>query len=437
MLYYSTNGQSASVSLKEAVIRGLAPDGGLFMPVSLPEIPASYFNSLNNKTLREISFYVASAFLEDDIPRTVLSDIVDDALSFPIPLKEVEQGVSSLELYHGPTMAFKDVGARFMSRLMSYLYRNENKSLNVIVATSGDTGSAVASGFYDVEGINVFVLFPKSKVSPLQQKQITTWGGNIYPVEVNGSFDDCQKLAKQMLGDRELNGLLSLTSANSINIARLIPQSFYYFHAFARLENNTRNVVFSVPSGNLGNLTAGLMARAVGLPVHKFIASANINDVFPKFMETGQYKPFPSKQTISNAMDVGDPSNFVRINELMGSSLSNFRESIVSFSFSDQETSDAIQRVHAERDYIMDPHGAVAYLGLKKFLRENGPAVNGIFLETAHPAKFPETMNRIIDGFDDLPPQLQGVLNREEKFSSIGKDTPELKEYIMRVNQVS
>ncbi len=439
MLYYSTNRQSPAVSLREAVMRGLAEDGGLYMPESVPVLPPSFFKSIDKLTHDEIALEVARAFLGDDVPEGVLAGIINESLDFMIPLKRFGANVYCLELFHGPTMAFKDVGARFMSRLMSYLYRNENRALNVLVATSGDTGSAVAAGFHGVEGINVFVLFPGGKVSPLQQKQITTWGGNIYALEVDGSFDDCQKLTKQMLGDRQLSDSFPLTSANSINIARLIPQSFYYFFAFARLDAGGVDearlpLVFSVPCGNFGNLTGGLMARAAGLPVLRFVASTNINDVFSRFMETGEYKPAASIATISNAMDVGDPSNFARINELMGKKIENFRESITAYSYSDDDTSAAIGKLHAANGYIMDPHGAVAYLGLRQFMSEYHEAVNGIFLETAHPAKFPETMQQIIDDFDDLPPQLQEVLNRKEKFHSIGNDPEELKAFIEEVN---
>ncbi len=435
MLYYSTNGQSAAVSLREAVIGGLAPDGGLYMPVYLPKMSESYFRTYHKKSFREIAFDAATTFLEDDIPKDVISSIVYEAFDFPFPLKELESNLFSLELFHGPTMAFKDVGARFMSRLMSYLYQGENKELNVIVATSGDTGSAVAAGFYNVPGINVFVLFPREKVSPLQKKQLTTWGGNIHALEVDGSFDDCQKLARGVIGDRDLGSSLSLTSANSINIGRLIPQSFYYFYACSLLAENGRPVVFSVPSGNFGNLTGGLMAKAAGLPVHRFIASTNINDVFPRFMDTGKYLPYASKQTMSNAMDVGDPSNFTRINEMMGNSINNFRDNILSFSFTDTETSDAIQQVNRDNGYIMDPHGAVACLGAKKYLKESGKDMNTIFLETAHPAKFSETMKKILPDFSGFPPQLKSVINKEERFVPMENDAEAVRSYVVNVNK--
>lgn len=434
MQYYSTNGISEPVSLKEAVIGGLAADGGLYMPVSLPRMQDSWFYSQANRSLKEISYDVALAFLGEDIPANVLKDIVDKAMDFPVPLRETERDLFSLELYHGPTMAFKDIGARFMSRLMSYLHRNEERLLNVIVATSGDTGSAVAAGFLNIPGINVFVLFPKDKISKLQQKQITTWGGNIYAVEVDGNFDDCQKLAKGMLGDRDLNSSLMTTSANSINIARLIPQSFYYFHAYSQLTDKNRPFAVSVPSGNFGNLTAGLMARGAGLPVTRFIASTNINDVFPRFMDTGEYSPAPSKQTISNAMDVGDPSNFARITGLMGNSPEKFHRNIISFSFTDSQTAGAILDMYDKTGYVMDPHGAVACLGLKRFIGTEGDNINAVFLETAHPAKFSETMKKIITGYDDMPPRLQKVLAAGENYHTASNDPEELKEYILQVN---
>jgi threonine synthase len=435
MLYYSTGRQSEPVSLKEAVIRGLAPDGGLFMPVSLPELPASFFDASRHLSLKEIAYDIATSYLKGDIPAAIISGIIDRSLDFPIPVKQVENDIYSLELYHGPTMAFKDVGARFMSRLMSYLYRGEERALNVIVATSGDTGSAVAAGFFNVPGINVFVFFPKGKVSPLQQKQITTWGGNINAIEVDGSFDDCQKLAKQLLSDGELNSSLLLTSANSINIARLIPQSFYYYYAWAKVKKAGIPVVFSVPSGNFGNLTGGLLAKATGLPIHRFIASVNINDVFPKYLDTGLYEPAESVQTISNAMDVGNPSNFARISDLMKQSIGNFRSNIISFSFNDAETGRSVREVYDRTGYIMDPHGAVACLGVRRYLAQHGDKVTAVFLETAHPAKFPETMRDILGNYDVLPPQLQEIIDRPEVYQKSANDVGELKSLIFHVNR--
>jgi threonine synthase len=434
MLYYSTNNQSGPVSLKGAVIGGMPPDGGLYMPEKLPAIPAPWFDNIHLLSFSEIAFDVARAYLEGDVPGKTILDIVNGSFDFPVPLREVETSLYSLELYHGPTMAFKDFGARFMSRLMSYLYRNEDRKLNVVVATSGDTGSAVAAGFHNIENINVFVLFPASQVSPLQQKQITTWGGNVHAIEVDGNFDDCQRLSKQLLGDRELNSTLALTSANSINIARLIPQSFYYYYAYSLIKQSGLPVVFSVPSGNFGNLTGGIMAGATGLPVHRFIASTNINDVFRRFLETRVYSPLPSRKTISSAMDVGDPSNFARIRELMNK-IFVLNNNILSYSFTDKMTLEAISGVCRETGYIMDPHGAVAYLGAKQFLSENSGPTATVFLETAHPAKFPETMVKAIPGYSDMPSQLKSVLSKREKFSKAGNDLQELKSFISSVKR--
>ncbi len=434
MWYYSTKGKSPAVTLKEAVLRGPAPDGGLYMPESLPSFSGSYLRSLPFKSFSEISFEVASAFLGTDIPSDVLEDIAGEAMDFPLPLTGLQPGVYCMELYHGPTMAFKDVGARFMARLMSYLYRNMDRPLNVIVATSGDTGSAVASGFYDVDGINVVVLFPKGRVSRLQQLQITTNGGNIHPLEVDGNFDDCQWLARTILADEELNHQFTLTSANSINIGRLIPQSFYYFEAYARLQGSTAPV-FSVPCGNFGNLTAGVMAWCAGLPVRKFIASVNINDVFPKFLDTGRYSPAASVPTYSSAMDVGNPSNFERLDFLMGGMAVNFRESIMSWSFNDKQTADAIRGVASDTGYIMDPHGAVAWLGLKEYAGSTGFSGPGVFLETAHPAKFPETMEEILGKYDFVPPQLSKLEQGQERFTPVPCDAEAVREYLLSINR--
>ncbi len=437
MLYFSTNRNSEPVSLKEAVIGGLAADGGLYMPVQLPTIPASQFDMVADRSFSETAYDVALEFFRDDIPGRVILDIVEDSFDFPLPLNEVKQGIFSMELYHGPTLAFKDIGARFMSRLMSWLYRNEERELNVVVATSGDTGSAVAAGFHNVEGINVFILFPRAKVSPLQQKQITTWGDNIHAIEVDGSFDDCQKLAKQLLADRELNNTLSVTSANSINIGRLIPQTFYYFYAFSQLKGLRVPVVFSVPSGNFGNITGGIMAMFSGLPVKRFIASININDVFKKFLESGIYKAEKSIETLSNAMDVGDPSNFARLNEMMGGKSAMFRKYMSAYSFTDQATLEGIDKVYRDTGYIMDPHGAVAFLGAEQFLEEQDEPANVVFLETAHPAKFRETINRVIKDYAGLPPQLKAVVDKKEKYHSAGNDIDEIRSFIGEINRIS
>jgi len=430
MKFYSTNKNSASVSLDYAVLKGLANDGGLYMPERIPVLDDDFFTQLSQKSLHEISLSVASAFLENDVPAEVLDEMVKDTMSFDIPLVQLDDNIYVLELFHGPTMAFKDVGARFMSRLMAWLQRDNPRRLKVVVATSGDTGSAVAAGFFDVPGIDVYVLFPKGKVSPLQQKQITTWGSNIQAIEIEGTFDDCQKLAKEILGDRELNDAFLITSANSINIARLIPQSFYYFWAAAQIADHKKPLVFSVPSGNFGNLTAGLLASVMGLKTERFIAATNVNDVVPIYCKTGKYLPKPSVQTISNAMDVGNPSNYARMMDIFNDSHPEFCKSIYSASFTDEETRMAVQSVLNERNYLMDPHGAVAYLGSKEYLKKVNPKANIVFLETAHPAKFPETLRIVMERDKKLPEQLHIVNEKEEKFTSFPNDFSKLKRFL-------
>ncbi len=444
MNYYSTNKKSDPVSLSYAVLKGLAADGGLYMPEYIPVFDPSFFKAFRGMGLQEIGKHVVSAFLSDAVPEDVLSDMVADALDFEIPLVEVEPGIYSLELFHGPTMAFKDVGARFMSRLMAYLHREsmdkgmpsdntggesndpDQRPLKVVVATSGDTGSAVAAGFYNVPGIEVYVLFPRGKVSPLQQKQITTWGGNVHALEVDGTFDDCQRLTKAVLSDKALNEQYLLTSANSINIARLIPQSIYYFHAAARVEDPGLPLVFSIPSGNFGNLTAGLLAYRMGLPVKQFIAATNSNDVVPQYAASGLYRSRPSIQTISNAMDVGDPSNFARMMEIFNNDHYAFCSAIYTCAFTDQQTLDVIEEVVGRTGYLMDPHGAVAYLGGKMYLSARQHPTNMVFLETAHPAKFAGAIESVV-GEVPLPPQLQVVQDKREQFVSVGNDVEAVK----------
>lgn len=444
MHYYSTSKKSDPVSLSHAVLNGLAADGGLYMPAYIPVFDPSFFKAFRGMGLQELGTHVVSAFLADDVPEDVLTDMVADTLDFDIPLVEVEPGVWSLELFHGPTMAFKDVGARFMSRLMAYLHResrDEGKApasggggsndpdlrpLKVVVATSGDTGSAVAAGFFDVPGIEVYVLFPKGKVSPLQQKQITTWGGNVHALEVDGTFDDCQRLAKAVLGDKKLREQYLLTSANSINIARLIPQSIYYFHAAAQVGDPDLPLAFSVPSGNFGNLTAGLMAYRMGLPVTQFIAATNSNDVVPQYATSGVYRPRPSLQTISNAMDVGDPSNFARMMEIFNNDHYAFCSAIYTCAFTDRQTLDVIKEVVDRTGYLMDPHGAVAYMGSRMYLSGLKHPTNMVFLETAHPAKFAGAIESVV-GEVSLPPQLKAVQDKPEQFVSVGNDVEAVK----------
>ncbi|MCT3761548.1 threonine synthase [Elizabethkingia anophelis] len=414
MKYYSTRGKH-SVNIQQAVLNGLADDGGLYMPAYIPQLPASFFENIGNKSLPEIGFEVAKLFLEDSVPDEVLKGIIDEVLNFDIPVVPVHHNIYSLELFHGPTLAFKDVGARFMARLMSYFA--EGKPMKVIAATSGDTGSAVAAGFYNVPGINVYILYPKGKVSPLQEKQLTTWGGNIKALEIEGTFDDCQALAKELLADEELQQH-QVTSANSINIARLIPQSFYYFWAYAQLKKENKKIVFSVPSGNFGNLTAGLLAYKMGLPVNRFIASTNINNVVPQYLKTGTYEAKASLSTVSNAMDVGNPSNFERMKDLFQEDVTKFREIISGYYFTDEETKATVQEVYKESGYLLDPHGAVAYLGLVQYQKEQQQDFNGVLLETAHPAKFIETVEESISEKIEIPEKLS-AFGKKEKVATL------------------
>ncbi|CDN76458.1 threonine synthase [Elizabethkingia anophelis] len=414
MKYYSTRGKH-SVNIQQAVLNGLADDGGLYMPAYIPQLPASFFENIENKSLPEIGFEVAKLFLEDSVPDAVLKQMIDEVLNFDIPVVPIHNNIYSLELFHGPTLAFKDVGARFMARLMSYFA--EGKPMKVIAATSGDTGSAVAAGFYNVPGINVYILYPKGKVSPLQEKQLTTWGGNIKALEIEGTFDDCQALAKELLADEELQQH-QVTSANSINIARLIPQSFYYFWAYAQLKNENKKIVFSVPSGNFGNLTAGLLAYKMGLPVNRFIASTNINNVVPQYLKTGTYEAKASLSTVSNAMDVGNPSNFERMKDLFQEDVTKFREIISGYYFTDEETKATVQKVYKESGYLLDPHGAVAYLGLVQYQKEQQQDFNGVLLETAHPAKFIETVEESILEKIEVPEKLS-AFGKKEKVATL------------------
>lgn len=426
MKYYSTRGKH-SVNIQEAVLNGLADDGGLYMPAYIPQLPASFFENIENKSLPEIGFEVAKLFLEDSVPDKVLKEMIDEVLNFDIPVVPIHNNIYSLELFHGPTLAFKDVGARFMARLMSY-YADGN-AMKVIAATSGDTGSAVAAGFYNVPGINVYILYPKGKVSPLQEKQLTTWGGNIKALEIEGTFDDCQALAKQLLADEGLQKH-QVTSANSINIARLIPQSFYYFWAYAQLKKEHKNIVFSVPSGNFGNLTAGLLAYKMGLPVNRFIASTNINNVVPQYLESGAYEARPSLSTVSNAMDVGNPSNFERMNDLFQEDVAKFREIISGYYFTDEETKATVQKVYKESGYLLDPHGAVAYLGLVQYQKEQQEDFNGVLLETAHPAKFIETVEESILEKIEVPEKLSAFGKKEKVATLFPVDFQQVKAFI-------
>lgn len=412
MKYYSTNNPNHITSLKEAVLNGLAPDNGLYMPERIPVFPSAFFASLHEKSLSEIALDVASAFLEDDIPQEKIKSIVQHTVTFDAPLIDIEKNTFALELFHGPTLAFKDFGARFLSQVLGYFAEEQKQEITILVATSGDTGSAVANGFLNVPGTRVVVLYPSGKVSEIQEKQFTTLGNNITAIEVEGTFDDCQRMVKQAFLDKELKKNLQLTSANSINIARLIPQTFYYFYAWSHMKKR-ENIVFSVPSGNFGNLTAGLFAKKMGLPIQHFVAATNINDIVPAYLNTGNFSARPSQSTISNAMDVGNPSNFARMLDLFKSDLSAMQKWIKGYSFTDEETRGAMKKVFTSSNYTLDPHGAVGYLGLKKFQHQN-PESTGVFFETAHPAKFKEVVEQTLGHKVEVPDTLKEFLQNEK-----------------------
>jgi len=427
MKYYSTNNRTLFTTLKDAVLTGLATDNGLYMPERIPVLPAEFFRGLHEMDFKEIATAVAAPFTGDEIPEEELRRIVTHTLQFDAPLVNVEDNVSALELFHGPTMAFKDFGARFMSQLLRYFAAQINREIVILVATSGDTGSAVANGFLNVPGIRVIVLYPSGKVSEIQEKQFTTLGGNVVALEVEGTFDDCQRLVKTAFLDPALREQYFLTSANSINIARLIPQSFYYFQAYARRNRRDRNVIFSVPSGNFGNLTAGLFAKRMGLPVTRFVAATNINDVVPQYLVNGVMKPRPSVQTLSNAMDVGNPSNFARIMDLYNSDIDAVRKDIAGYSFTDEETRTTIKKVADATGYVLDPHGAIGYLGLKKILAESGADENGIFLGTAHPAKFKDVVEDVLGRTIPLPETLENFVRGHKQTVPVSSDYDDFK----------
>jgi len=413
MQYYSLNKKAPNVSFKDAVIKGLAPDKGLYFPEKIIPLVKGFFTNIEYFSNEEIAYEVIKQFVSDEIPEKELKIIIKETLCFDFPVVNLEKNISTLELFHGPTMAFKDVGARFMARCLAYFNKQEKTSkVTVLVATSGDTGGAVASGFLGVEGVDVVILYPSGKVSAIQEKQLTTLGKNIVALEVDGTFDDCQAMVKTAFLDDDLISNKNLTSANSINVARWLPQLFYFFFAYKQLKRKRKELIFSVPSGNFGNICAGLMAQQLGLPVKQFIASTNVNDIVPNYLETGNYFPKPSIQTISNAMDVGDPSNFVRILEIFNRDRSKLKEQLTSYSFTDEETRNAIKNIYDKSDYIVDPHGAVGYLGLKKYLETSKG--QGIFLETAHPVKFLDVVEPVIQKAIDLPPQILEVIDKEK-----------------------
>lgn len=428
MKFYSTNNKNHTVDLRTAVIQGLAPDNGLYMPESIPALNQSFIQSLPRLSFKEIGLEVTRTLLAE-LPEAEIQKLIDHTLQFDAPLVEIEPNVFALELFHGPTLAFKDFGARFLAGLLGYYAKEQDQEITILVATSGDTGSAVANAFLNVPGTRVMVLYPSGKVSVAQEKQFTTLGGNITALEVNGTFDDCQRLVKQAFLDADLKKQYFLTSANSINLARLIPQSFYYFRAYAQL-NTTNPVVFTVPSGNFGNLTAGLLAQRMGLPIQQFVAATNANDVVPEFLKTEKFNPRPSVQTISNAMDVGNPSNFARMLELFNHDFEALKKSIKGYSFSDTETREAMQRVFNQTGYVLDPHGAVGYLGLKKFMSTQS-TYSGIFLETAHPAKFADVVEAALKTKVELPTRLQKFMNGEKKSVEVNKEFEEFKDLLL------
>ena len=449
MKYYSTNAKAPLADLKKAVVKGLAEDRGLYMPERIEKLPQAFFNDMKNMSFQDIAYNVAANFFGEDVDADALQDLVFDTLSFDCPIVKVEENIYSLELFHGPTLAFKDVGARFMARLLQYFLRSgsvcsdsvaAHKTVNVLVATSGDTGSAVANGFLGVEGIHVYVLYPKGKVSPIQECQFTTLGKNITAIEVDGVFDDCQALVKNAFMDEELNKHMMLTSANSINVARFLPQAFYYFNAVARLSAlnlQTSDIVMCVPSGNFGNICAALFGHEMGLPISRFIAANNANDVFYQYLQTGQYNPKASVQTLANAMDVGDPSNFARILNLYSKngklSAEETHKAITDLisgcTYSDEQIRETMRQCYKETSYVLDPHGACGYRALKEQLR---PGEIGVFCETAHPAKFKEKVDEILAADIEIPERLQAFMRGQKQSIPLSKEFEDFKEFLLR-----
>lgn len=431
MKYYSTNQQAPIATLEKAVVKGLAEDKGLYMPEHIKPLPKEFFDNIENLSFQEIAYTVADAFFGEDVPAEDLKRIVYDTLSFDVPAVKVTDSIYSLELFHGPTLAFKDVGARFMARLLQYFLKKEGKGeVNVLVATSGDTGSAVANGFLGVDGIHVYVLYPKGKVSPIQECQFTTLGQNITAVEVDGVFDDCQALVKSAFMDADLNAHMRLTSANSINVARFLPQSFYYFYAYAQMKRLglADQLVVCVPSGNFGNICSALFGKKMGLPIKRFIAANNANDIFFKYLQTGKYEPKASVQTIANAMDVGDPSNFARIYDLYGKDHAAICADISGATYADSQIADTIRQVEATTGYVCDPHGACGFRALQEGLE---PGETGIFLETAHPAKFKDTVDSILGKSIDIPAKLKAFMQGTKQSTPMTRHFADFKQYLL------
>lgn len=433
MHYYSLNHKSPHVTFEEATIKGQAADKGLYFPQYIPTLPKDLIRNIKSFSKEELGLIVMKPYVGETIPEKILKQIIEETINFDFPLVKVSENIYALELFHGPTLAFKDVGARFMSRCLEYFNRNNDKHTTVLVATSGDTGGAVANGFLGVEGVDVVILYPSAKVSPIQELQLTTLGQNISALEINGTFDDCQRMVKQAFVDEDLNGKLSLTSANSINVARWLPQQLYYFFAYQQWQYNEPPVV-CVPSGNFGNICAGMVAYISGLPVQHFIAACNVNDVVTQFLQTGDYKPKAAAATISNAMDVGDPSNFVRILELFHQKTDNLKSVLSSYSVDDATTKQTIKAVFEKYNYTLDPHGAVAYYALNKYLNESlnfTLADGGIFLETAHPVKFPETVEEVTNTKIKIPESVQYLLSRKKQSIKMDASFEKLKEWLM------
>ncbi len=433
MKYYSLNKTAPIVDFKEATIRGLAPDNGLYFPENLPEHEKSFFEEINNYSDEEIAFKIIQPYIGDAIPESELKRIVAETINFEIPLKKVTEDIFSLELFHGPTLAFKDIGARFMSRCLGYFVKNNDKKITVLVATSGDTGGAVANGFFNVDGVEVVILYPSGKVSSVQEKQLVTLGNNIHALEVNGTFDDCQQMVKQAFSDKDLNENLFLTSANSINVARWLPQQFYYLFAWKQWNDKKNPPVSCVPSGNFGNICAGILAHISGLPVKHFIAACNANKVVPDFLQTQTYEPQKAIATISNAMDVGNPSNFVRILELFNNQFTDLKNSLSSYSISDEETRETIKEVFEKDNYLLDPHGAVAYFALNNYLKQN-PEEKGYILETAHPVKFYDVVEPVVQQKIPIPGSLKSIMQKEKESTKMEPDFKILKEYLLQKN---
>ncbi len=433
MHYYSLNHQSPPVNFKEATIKGQAPDKGLYFPGTIPQVDKEIIRNIENHSNEEIAFEVIRPYIDGEIPDAILYEIVKETVNFPIPLKSLDEKFYSLELYHGNTLAFKDIGARFMSRCLGYFVKGYDKKITVLVATSGDTGGAVADGFYEINGVDVVILYPSGKVSSVQEKQLTTLGKNIHAIEVNGTFDDCQSMVKQAFADKTLNEKLFLTSANSINVARWLPQQFFYFFAYKQWANKTNAPVICVPSGNFGNICAGLLAQKSGLPVDHFIAACNANDIVRGYMNTGVYQPQKAITTISNAMDVGDPSNFVRIIELFGNQLTELKSMLSSYSISDDETRKTIGEVYNQHQYLLDPHGAVGFAALKKYL-ETFPGKKGIFLETAHPVKFYDVVEPIIGNKISMPGSVEKIMGKNKTSICIDADYENMRSIVMNLS---